>query len=86
MAMRSCRIQTGGGAMPHLSRTAEGKAAAFTCANGRFNTTETPFSIFKNFGFQSGVDKDKFEGISYSLSENGLPVLNDFVNTLAQGE
>ena len=31
-------------------------------------TTETPFSIFKNFGFQSGVDKDKFEGISYSFS------------------
>lgn len=44
-------------------------------------TTETPFSIFKNFGFQSGVDKDKFEGISYSLSENGLPVLSDYVNT-----
>lgn len=44
-------------------------------------TTETPFSIFQNFGFQSGKDKDKFEGISYSLSENGLPVLNDYVNT-----
>ena len=44
-------------------------------------TTETPFSIFQNFGFQSGKDKNKFEGISYSLSENGLPVLNDYVNT-----
>ena len=44
-------------------------------------TTETPFSIFKNFGFQSGKDKDKFEGISYCFSENGLPVLSDFVNT-----
>ena len=44
-------------------------------------TTETPFFVFKNFGFQSGIDKDKFEGLSYSLSENGLPVLGGCVNT-----
>ena len=44
-------------------------------------TTKTPFSIFSTFGFQSGRDKDKFEEISYSVSENGLPVLNDYINT-----
>lgn len=44
-------------------------------------TTETPFFVFKNFGFQSGIDKDKFEGLSYSISENGLPVLGGCVNT-----
>ena len=44
-------------------------------------TTKTPFSIFSTFGFQSGRDKDKFKEISYSVSENGLPVLNDYINT-----
>ena len=44
-------------------------------------TTKSPFSIFSTFGFQSGRDKDKFKEISYSVSENGLPVLNDYINT-----
>ena len=44
-------------------------------------TTKTPFSIFSTFGFQSGRDKDKFKEISYSVSENGLPVLNYYINT-----
>lgn len=44
-------------------------------------TTETPFLVFQNFGFQSGRDKDKFEGIPCALSENGLTVLHKWVNT-----
>jgi len=34
-----------------------------------------PFSVFKQFGFQSGCDVDKFKGVSFTRSENGLPVL-----------
>lgn len=36
----------------------------------------TPFSIFENFGFQSGRDSDKFKDIFHWNSQNGLPVLS----------
>ena len=35
-------------------------------------TESTPFDIFKQFGFQSGRDVDKFTGASYPKTENGL--------------
>ena len=36
-------------------------------------TTETPFEVFKRFGFQSGKDKDKFADYpEIARSENGL--------------
>ncbi len=41
-----------------------------------------PFAVFKNFGFQSGRNADKFAGVSFSRSENGLPVLNDNCNAV----
>jgi len=43
-------------------------------------TTEAPFSLFENFGFQSGRNVNKFEGIEASYSQNGLPVLNNYIN------
>ncbi|MBO5868206.1 MAG: flavin reductase [Oscillospiraceae bacterium] len=39
-----------------------------------------PFSVFENFGFQSGRTADKFAGIIEKRSENGLRVLPEFVN------
>ena len=41
---------------------------------------EAPFSVFQNFGFVSGRDKNKFEGEELVRSENGLVVLNNYVN------
>ncbi len=41
---------------------------------------EAPFSVFKHFGFQSGRDVNKFEGITPKRSENGLAVLSDSIN------
>ena len=41
---------------------------------------EAPFSIFQKFGFVSGRDKNKFEGETLIRSENGLVVLNNYVN------
>ncbi|MBQ7924318.1 MAG: flavin reductase [Clostridia bacterium] len=35
-------------------------------------TESTPFDVFKQFGFQSGKDADKFAGKSYPKTENGL--------------
>lgn len=43
-------------------------------------TESTPFEIFKRFGFQSGKDKDKFDGLSFDTSENGLAVLKENIN------
>ena len=43
-------------------------------------TESTPFEIFKQFGFQSGRDVDKFEGGRYETSENGLYYLPEHAN------
>ena len=39
-----------------------------------------PFSLFQNFGFKSGRDTDKLEGVAFSRSNNGLAVLNENIN------
>ena len=39
-----------------------------------------PFSLFQNFGFQSGRTADKFAGIPQKRTENGLRVLPDHIN------
>ncbi len=41
---------------------------------------KAPFSVFENFGFKSGRDKDKFEGTSPARSSNGLAVLPQNIN------
>jgi len=39
---------------------------------------DTPLSFIGNFGFKSGRDIDKFQGINYNLSQNGLPIILDY--------
>ena len=41
---------------------------------------EAPFATFQQFGFVSGKDKDKFEGMEVLRSENGLRVLTNYIN------
>lgn len=43
-------------------------------------STDAPFSVFENFGFKSGRDADKFDGITPNRSENGLAVLGQYIN------
>lgn len=43
-------------------------------------TIDTPFSIFKHFGFQSGKDVDKFKNETPRLSSNGLAYLSNYIN------
>lgn len=57
-----------------------------TLKTGVFNisvlTQETPFEIFKNFGFQSGKDVNKFEDYNeFNRSENGLIYLSTYTNS-----
>ena len=40
----------------------------------------TPFSVFQNFGFQSGRTADKFAGIDELRSDNGLRFLPRHIN------
>ena len=41
---------------------------------------EAPFSVFQSYGFRSGKDADKFEGVEVLRSENGLRVLPNYIN------
>ena len=49
-------------------------------------TESAPFEIFKQFGFQSGRDVDKFEGGRYETSENGLYYLPEHANAVLSGK
>lgn len=42
---------------------------------------DTPLTFIGHFGFKSGRDTDKFEGINYKIGETGAPVVLD--NTVA---
>ncbi|MBQ8538422.1 MAG: flavin reductase [Ruminococcus sp.] len=44
-------------------------------------TEETPFEIFKYFGFQSGRNVDKFVSPHLKRSENGLVIQPDYSNS-----
>ena len=41
---------------------------------------EAPFSVFQNYGFRSGKEANKFDGVEVLRSENGLRVLPNYVN------
>ena len=53
---------------------------------GEFNVSilqkDTPFALFKNFGFSSGKDTDKFAGRVYPRSENGLYYIYENANAM----
>ena len=57
---------------------------------GLFNvsvlTTETPFDIFKYYGFQSGRDVNKFPGSGFPRSKNGLIFITGCVNAFISGK
>ena len=43
-------------------------------------STAAPFSVFENFGFQSGRTVDKFAGMDVLRSDNGLAFLPRYIN------
>lgn len=44
-------------------------------------STEAPFDLFRNFGFQSGRNVDKFAGQEILRSDNGLAFLPRYINS-----
>lgn len=49
-------------------------------------TEKTPFDVFRQFGFQSGRDVDKFADKSYPTTENGLYYLPEYANAVISGK
>ena len=45
-------------------------------------SVDAPFSVFKNFGFQSGRDVDKFMDIRPFRTDNGLAFLPEYINAV----
>ncbi len=43
---------------------------------------DAPFRVFEHFGFQSGRNVDKFEGITTTKSDNGLVILPEYINAV----
>ena len=41
---------------------------------------DAPFSVFENFGFKSGRTENKFAGVPFTRSANGLAVLSQHIN------
>ncbi len=44
-------------------------------------SVDAPFSVFENFGFRSGRNADKFEGMEILRSDNGLAFLPRYINS-----
>jgi len=44
-------------------------------------SVDAPFSVFENFGFRSGRNADKFEGMEILRSDNGLVFLPKYINS-----
>ena len=44
-------------------------------------STDAPFSVFENYGFQSGRTADKFAGMEVLRSDNGLVFLPKYINS-----
>ena len=59
-------------------------------ADGRFNLSflseQASFDLFKRFGFQSGRNADKFDGIKTERSLNGLVYLPEATNGFLSGK
>ena len=49
-------------------------------------TEKTPFDTFKQFGFASGRDTDKFADKAYPKTENGLYYVPDTANAVLSGK
>ena len=49
-------------------------------------STSVPFGVFQNFGFRSGKDADKFEGVRTRRCENGVLRLEENINAFVSGK
>lgn len=59
-------------------------------ATGMFNvsvlTEDAPFEVFERFGFKSGRNVDKFEGLPVVRADNWIRYIPDYTNAVISGE
>ena len=60
----------------------EGMIARTGVFNVSVLTESAPFEVFKQFGFSSGKEVDKFEGKSYPRTENGVYYIPEHTNAV----
>ncbi len=70
-----------------ISVIAKNYSAEMVAKAGVFNvsilTEDAPYSLFQRFGFQSGRDVDKFEGLPYDdRTANGLRYIPEYTNAV----
>lgn len=49
-------------------------------------TVATPMTFIGRFGFKSGRDLDKFEGINYKIGQSGVPLVTDYSAAFLEAE
>ncbi len=58
--------------------------------SGKFNvsvlSTDAPFALFERFGFQSGREADKWDGVAEARTANGLRYLTDAANAVISAQ
>ncbi len=54
--------------------------------NLSFLTEESEFAVYQNFGFRSGRDAEKLEGIPFRRSANGIAYLTEACNAYLSGK
>ncbi len=47
---------------------------------------ETPMTFIGRFGFKSGRDVDKFEGVNYKIGQTGAPIVLDYALAYVEAE
>lgn len=47
---------------------------------------DAPLSLIGQFGFKSGRETDKFQGVNYKLTSNGLPYVTDHILSYLEAE
>ncbi|MDD4766168.1 MAG: rubredoxin [Desulfotomaculaceae bacterium] len=47
---------------------------------------DVPLNLIGQFGFKSGRESNKFEGVSYQMGQNGAPYLTDYVLSFVEAK
>ena len=86
----ACQVASGDPKQVSISVIAKNFTCDMVKKAGRFNvsilTEDAPYSLFQQFGFQSGRDVDKFAGEDGPRTENGLRYLSDYSNAVLSCE
>ena len=87
----ACQVASGDPKKLSISVIAKNYTCEMVAKAGKFNvsilTEDAPYSLFEQFGFQSGRDTDKFAGAAYDeRTANGIRYLPEYANAVLSCE